>query len=214
LFKKILKANGGEPQSYLDLSYAYTMEKRYDKSLSLLEFILQKNDWDKHFDQIELIAMMEIGKLLNLAQHENYPIYSFQIINNIFFVPLHFDIRIVLLWDSELTDIDLIIKNPLDETCNTLKNYNISDRALISKDYSRGFGPIEYLLKTATHGTYHIYIRILNTNKEHNITSILRIYTNFARPEKEKEKIKVITIDPKEKRNIFLGSISWNNSLT
>ena len=68
-------------------------------------------------------------------------------------VNLPLDLRVSLAWDTDMTDIDLHVIEPTGE-----KAYYAHNRTKIggcvSRDFTRGYGPEEYMLKGAFPGAY------------------------------------------------------------
>jgi uncharacterized protein YfaP (DUF2135 family) len=65
------------------------------------------------------------------------------------------DIRVVLNWDADNTDVDLWVTEPNDEKC--MYSYKLtSNGGRISNDFTQGYGPEEYLIRKAPKGTYRI----------------------------------------------------------
>jgi len=51
------------------------------------------------------------------------------------------DIRIVLTWDSDNTNVELEIIEPNNEICNSFQNCT-SGGGMMSRDFSGGYGPV------------------------------------------------------------------------
>ena len=65
------------------------------------------------------------------------------------------DLRIVMTWDTDNTDIDLHVTEPTGETCVYNHNRTTIGGAL-SKDFTQGYGPEEYMLRKLMPGQYKI----------------------------------------------------------
>lgn len=63
------------------------------------------------------------------------------------------DLRIVLCWNADLTDVDLWVTEPNNEKCFY---YNKRTRmgGRMSPDFTQGYGPEEYVLRRGLSGAY------------------------------------------------------------
>src|SRR5437660_10689837 len=65
------------------------------------------------------------------------------------------DVRIVLTWDADLTDVDLWVTEPSGEKCFYGHNRTVIG-GLISRDFTQGYGPEEYCLRRTMPGEYKV----------------------------------------------------------
>lgn len=121
------------------------------------------------------------------------------------------DIRIVLNWDTDNSDMDLWVTDPYGEKCaydNTLTHIG----GAISRDFTGGYGPEEFLIKQAVNGTYKIQANYYGSTEQTLIgptTIYLDIYTRFS---DNKEKKETITLRLTENKEIIdIGQISFSN---
>jgi uncharacterized protein YfaP (DUF2135 family) len=70
---------------------------------------------------------------------------------------IHTDIRVVINWNMDNTDIDLHVEDPNGEDCY-YKNEITSVGGRISADNTAGYGPEQFLLKKAVKGKYFVRI--------------------------------------------------------
>ena len=72
----------------------------------------------------------------------------------------------------------------------------------MSKNFTRGYGPQEYLLKKAVKGTYLIKSRLISPKnaliERIGLMISAKIYTNYGRPT-EQEQVVSVLIDHQEK---------------
>ena len=61
---------------------------------------------------------------------------------------LDVDVRIILTWDADLTDIDLHVVEPSGETAFYGHNRTVIG-GLVSRDFTQGYGPEEYAVRRA-----------------------------------------------------------------
>lgn len=122
VFEKILELRGEEPQSYRDLALALCKRKTrsdFNQAVQLLIKVIQTS-WDVRFDQIELTCLMDLKLLLNRANLLGIPITETIPLemNHHFYQSMDVDIRIIVSWDTDLTDVELIVNEPNNEICS------------------------------------------------------------------------------------------------
>ncbi|MFZ9613518.1 MAG: VIT domain-containing protein [Crocinitomicaceae bacterium] len=150
LFKHLIDLRPDEPQSYRDLGLAYEKLGNYSEALHYL-YRGVTEPYDGRFDGIQCIALNEINNII--AQHPLNLNHDF--IDPAFIKSLPVDIRIVLNWDTDDTDVDLWVTEPDGEKC--MYSYPLTNNGgRISNDFTQGYGPEEYMIRHAQHGTYHI----------------------------------------------------------
>ena len=57
------------------------------------------------------------------------------------------DVRIVLTWDADLTDVDLWVTEPSGEKCFYDHN-RTTIGGMLCRDFTQGYGPEEYCLRS------------------------------------------------------------------
>ena len=150
LLKEVLELRPEEPQSYRDYALALAEDGQYDLAVSCLWKLVQQ-PFDGRFSGIHLIALNEINHLLVKHPKE---IDARQIPSE-FRVKLPVDIRVVLNWDADDTDVDLWVTEPNGEKC--MYSYkHTTNGGRISNDFTQGYGPEEYVIRKAPRGTYTI----------------------------------------------------------
>ena len=207
MYEKVLELRPEEPQSYRDLALAYEMAGEYQKSFDLLYKIyngeLLIKDIGERFNGIESIAFVELTRLVNkygnelkLGKHQKK-----------FFNPLPLDIRIVVDWNHNDTDIDLWVLDPNNEKAY-YKNQETKIGGRMSNDMTQGYGPEEFILKKAIKGNYKIMIDYFADNiQKISGPTILRInmFTNYGKKNEEK-KTAIVKLD-KEEDVIDVGNL-------
>ncbi len=150
LFKHLIELRPEEPQSYRDLGLAFEQTGNYNEAIRYLYKVV-KEPYDGRFAGIHCIALNEINNII--ASHPRNLKYDY--IDKAFIRKMPVDIRIVLNWDTDDTDVDLWITEPDGEKC--MYSYPLTaNGGRISNDFTQGYGPEEYMIHAAQHGTYHI----------------------------------------------------------
>lgn len=152
--KKVLDWRPFDAQSYRDYALALQDNEQYQSALEHLYKVLT-NDYSIEFANrdrdITEIIVPEINNLISLHRKE----LNLSGINKDVIVDIPVDIRVVMNWNKDMTDIDLWVTDPNVEKCF----YGHRTTAIggrISEDVTQGFGPEQFMLKKAIKGKYKI----------------------------------------------------------
>lgn len=210
VYEKLLELRPENPQSYRNLALAYEAVEQYQKSYELLYDIYNgsylKKDENQRFYGIEQIAYTELCRLVHI--HGDALLLSEE--DRSQFKKLDMDIRVVINWNHNNTDIDLWVTDSIYEKAFYGNKYtNTGGR--MSDDMTDGFGPEEYMIKKALNGSYTIEVNYFGDSKQSiSGPTILKttIYTNYGRPNEEK---KVIIHRLENERGVIeIGTVSMN----
>jgi hypothetical protein len=152
--RKIREWRPMDPQSHRDYALALQDNGLCREALQALYGILQASyspETAARNSGIEEVLVCEINNLL--ALHGNK--LKRDTIDSRLIASLPVDIRVVINWNKDDTDIDLHVTDPNGETCA----YDHTQTAIggrISADFRQGFGPEQFLLKRAIEGVYRI----------------------------------------------------------
>ncbi|PKP35317.1 MAG: hypothetical protein CVU00_03030 [Bacteroidetes bacterium HGW-Bacteroidetes-17] len=198
IYKEIKRLRPEEPQSFRDLAAAYIQNKQFQKALDIYKYILD-NNWDR-FEDIKDVALNELNNLISLHKGE----LDINSINPTYINPMPLDIRITLDWSSNENDIDLWVIDPNGEKC-FYSHTNTMLGGKISRDFTRGYGPEEFSLKTAKRGIYTVYVNYFSESRQTitgPVTVYATLYTNYGTEQQETKYITVQLTDNKETRQI------------
>lgn len=160
LFKELIELRPEEPQSYRDLGLAYA-ELGNDKEAVRLLYNVVTSDFDERFRGIQVIAINEINAILSSTKQKINTSYM----DPRFLKNMPVDIRVVLNWDADNTDVDLWVTDPNGEKCFYSNNYTrLGGR--ISNDFTQGYGPEEFMLKNAKKGKYKVQAHYYGTSSQ------------------------------------------------
>ncbi len=209
IYKQVLKLRPEEPQSYRDLALAYEQVGEIQKSYALLHKIyngeLLEKDMDERFYGIEQIAYIELTRLLN-----KYPeLLATNKLKPSDFTKKPVDIRVVIDWNHNDTDIDLWVIDPTGEKAY-YKNTDTKIGGRMSEDFTEGYGPEEFMLKKAIGGSYKILVDYYTDNLQKiSGPTILKatIFTDYGR-EHEQKKTLIFRLD-KDEEEIELGQLEF-----
>ena len=161
--EKVLKSRPFDVQSHRDYALALQDNKRYQEALDHLYQTIT-NSYDAEFSRrnknISEILIPEINNLISLYGNK----LDLSKIDKRMIADIPVDIRVVINWNKDNTDIDLWIEDPNGETC-----YYGSPTTPIggrmSNDITRGFGPEQFMLKKAVKGKYKIKTNFFGENQ-------------------------------------------------
>jgi hypothetical protein len=161
--------------------------------------------WSGNYDGIELIALMEVNRLIpryRALGGADVPLDPRLI------ALLDVDIRIVVEWNTEETDLDLWVDEPNGERAYFAnQESNIGGR--VSDDMTSGYGPEEYLLRRAPEGTFTVRADVysadrINPNGASRITA--RLIRNFGRADEKEELVEIELLPEREGGDADQGS--------
>ena len=209
VFEEVLELRPFEPHSYIDLGLTYAEKGASQKAIENLYTVIDKA-WDmdiiSRFRGIELITLHDIN---NIIFHRKEKLDK-SFINPCLIKHMPVDIRIVMDWDANETDIDLWVTDPNKEKCSyNNKNTRIGGR--ISNDITQGYGPEEFRLKKAIEGKYDITAKFFGSQKQtslSNVTVRAFLYTNFG-TKKEQKRVLTIQLEPQKGGEYRLGEIEF-----
>jgi len=151
--QKILEWRPFDAQSHRDYALALVDNKKSQEALNIYKSLLYQEFTDEislRDNGIEEILIMEINNILKLNKNVDG-----SKIDDRLKADLPVDIRVVINWNKDNTDIDLWVTDPKGEDCSYQhKSTAIGGR--ISNDFTQGFGPEQFLLKKAVKGKYKI----------------------------------------------------------
>jgi Ca-activated chloride channel homolog len=189
IFRKVLKMRPFEPQSYRDLALVLEKQGKFDEAIKHL-FKTITGEWEPKFSEIELTALIELNRLISIHDIKDLPVPLPK--EMIQATPL--DLRIVMAWDTDETDIDLHTIDPfgIEVSYSKLESGN---GGLNSRDFRNGYGPEWYMNRNAYEGKYSIQAKFFSSSQQSltgGTTILLSIFTNYG--VKDKEKCEQITL--------------------
>ncbi|CAM4127754.1 MULTISPECIES: VIT domain-containing protein [Flavobacterium] len=160
--KKIVTWRAHEPQSHRDLALTLEDNKQYQEAFDALVTALETNYYGEMsgvYQGIEDIILMDINRMIATHKKINTGKLEKKYTEHI---PV--DVRIILNWNQMDTDIDLHIIEPTGEECY-YSHTSTEIGARFSKDFTRGYGPEQYLLRNAIKGKYIIKTNFFGETK-------------------------------------------------
>jgi len=177
--QKVVQWRPMEPQSHRDYANALADNGEPQAALNTLYGALSKT-YSRHIEDrssgIEEVVVTEINRLVTKNNLNKSKIYQSMLIN----IPV--DIRVVINWNMNNTDIDLHVVDPTGVECH-YGNKKTMIGGRLSPDITTGYGPEQFLLKKAIKGKYRVYVDYYGDSKVTDAgpaTIMAEIYTQYA----------------------------------
>ncbi|MBR0458294.1 MAG: LysM peptidoglycan-binding domain-containing protein [Victivallales bacterium] len=229
VFRAVLKLAPEEPQSYRDLALVLDDLERFQEAADMMLQVV-KYRFDGRFREIEVIALTELNRILLRAERKGVAIQN---VDKRFLKPIQTDIRVVINWDTDMSDMDLWVTDTFGEKCFYSHRFT-STGGRNSCDFTQGYGPEEFMIRNAVKGTYRVQTDYYGTSTQKvlgAVTLYAEVYTNYAREnenrqflayrlDSRKQVIDVATIDhdgvhaPKRYDKPFSYQIKKGDTLT
>jgi len=205
MFEEVLKLRPEEPQSYRDLALVLDQMEKYDRAIELLYHVVM-NRWDR-FDQIEVIALMELNRIIARAKRADGAA-EFPVDKRLIKL-LDVDVRIILTWDTDLTDMDLWVTEPSREKAY-YSNNRTTIGGLVSRDFTQGYGPEEYVLKRSMKGEYKIEANYYGSSAPAltgGVTLQVDVFTNYGRKNEKRQSLTIRLTESKDV--VHVGTVKF-----
>ena len=209
VYRQVLRMAPEEPQSYRDLALAEAANGEYQAAAEHLYAIIQK-PWDGRFGGIQLIAVDELNQLV--AAHKNH-------INTTQFdaALLHnrpVDMRVVLTWDSDNSDMDLWVTDPNGEKV-FYGHQQSYQGGKISRDFTGGYGPEVFWLKEPKAGEYEIRAHFYGDRQQivtGPTTAHVRLIRHWGKPNQSEQILRVKMAQEREgqsnQESVLIGTFT------
>lgn len=198
IFRRVLALADDEPQSFRDLGLAHEAAGEYQLAVERLYDVVEKS-FARRFPGIEVIALTEMNAAIAAAPAA----LDTRRIDSRFLLNRPLDLRVVLTWDSDNTDIDLHVIDPNNE--EAFYSHPLSYQGgRVSPDNTEGYGPEEFTLKNAKPGKYRIEVNFYGHQQQmiSEATTIqLDFFTQYV---SEKVKKQSVTMRLKDRKDRIL----------
>jgi hypothetical protein len=178
--RRVIQWRPMEPQSYRDYALALADAGRHRQALDTLYSALTQS-YARNIGQrslgIEEVVVTELNQLITANRQLNASAIDKELVK-----AMPVDVRVVINWNMNSTDIDLHVTDPNGETCfYSHKATAIGGR--ISQDMTQGYGPEQFMLKKAVKGKYKVYVNYFGDSQvkaEGPSTIMVEIYTGYS----------------------------------
>lgn len=199
VYEQVLRLAPEEPQSYRDLALAKAQLGQYQQAADLLYTVIQK-PWDSRFGGIQLIAVDELNQLVAAhGKQINTSQFDADLLRN---RPV--DLRVVLTWDSDNSDMDLWVTDPNGEKVY-YGNQLSYQGGRISRDFTGGYGPEVFWLKEPKAGEYEIRAHFYGDRQQivtGPTTAHVRLIRHWGKPNQSEQILRVkMTQEERDRAN-------------
>ncbi|MFT5130603.1 MAG: Ca-activated chloride channel family protein [Rhodothermales bacterium] len=206
VFAQVLEMRPEEPQSYRDLALALIARAEnaasedqtkvdYARAIALLTEVVMRH-WER-FEEIEIIALVELNRIIPHARKLGITDID---LDSRLIKPIDCDMRITMTWDADNTDMDLHVVEPSgEEAYYGHSRTTIGGR--VSRDFTAGYGPEEYMLRKAMTGTYKVKAKFYGSNSVKllgGVTVQVNVITHYGRPEERRQSMTLRLTEAKE----------------
>jgi tetratricopeptide (TPR) repeat protein len=176
LLQRVRDLAPNEPQSWRDLGLTLAEAGQHQAAIDALWEVASR-PWDSRFADIDLIALAELNALAARQPGLNLGAVDARVRRNL---PL--DLRAVLTWDADNTDIDLWVIDPNNEKA-FYSHPNTYQGGRMSRDFTAGYGPEAFSLKQAKPGRYEVRAQFYGHRQQALLpytTLMLKLSTGFG----------------------------------
>ena len=217
-FRQALRLRGEEGQSRRDLAIVLSERGKDGACVADLEEAMRLFHEAAFTDfarrsarrsndlQVAIVSLEELNALVAWCQAQEWrgDCPSAPKIDEAFRRDLPMDLRIVMSWDADETDLDIHVLEPDGEEAY-YGHRRTSQGGFVGEDVTTGYGPEEYLRKTADKGVYKVLSNYFASHQQAltgAVTVSATVYTNWARKD-ERRQILTLRLDkPKDKHMI------------
>lgn len=198
VFEQVLAMGQEEPQSFRDLGLALAAAGKPQQALAPLYQVVVR-PWDSRFDGIALIALDELTNLVARST----PRLDTTSIDPRLLQAMPLDLRVVLSWDADNSDMDLWVTDPNGERAY-YGNRLTYQGGQMSQDFTGGYGPEQFSLRTAKPGKYKVEANYFGSRQQlvtGATTLMLRLTTHWGTA---KQKDQMVTMRLKDRAETVL----------
>lgn len=198
VFEQVLAMGQEEPQSFRDLGLALAAAGKPQQALAPLYQVVVR-PWDSRFDGIALIALDDLTNLVARST----PRLDTTGIDPRLLQAMPLDLRVVLSWDADNSDMDLWVTDPNGERAY-YGNRLTYQGGQMSQDFTGGYGPEQFSLRNAKPGKYKVEANYFGSRQQlvtGATTLMLRLTTHWGTA---KQKDQMVTMRLKDRAETVL----------
>ena len=223
-FRRVLKMRGEEPQSRRDLALvlsergkelfasggADAAKKMLEEAMALLHEAAfrptsRRSGRRGNDMQTSVVALEELNGLVAWCAAQKWGAApAVPAMDDAFRRDLPLDLRIMMSWDTDETDVDLHVLEPDGEEAY-YGHRRTSSGGFVSEDVTTGYGPEEYLRKDAGKGRYRILANYFASHRQALTGAAVvtaTVYTNWGRGNEKRQILSFRLDKPKDKHPI------------
>jgi len=202
--QKVVQWRPMEPQSHRDYALALADNGETQAALNTLYGVLTRTYSANIRNRSRGIAEVTVTEINRLIA--KYPNLNKSKIYKPLLIDIPVDVRVVINWNMNSTDIDLHVIDPTGEECY-FRHRETKIGGRISPDVTDGYGPEQFLLKRAAKGKYRVYVNYYGDRQVTDAgpsTVMAEIYTKYA---DKTEQRKVVCLQMSNARKNAEGNV-------
>ena len=176
-----------EPQSYRDLALVLDELGEAQKAFDMYREVLER-PMPRRFTGVEQIVLVELNRLVSRSRAVGMKLDTGGL-DPAFLQPVEADLRVVINWDTDASDMDLWVTDITGEKCYYSHRLTTHGGHL-SRDVTQGYGPEEYLGRKALPGPYLVQTHYYGTRSQKMlapVTLYAEVYTDYGRPQEKRK---------------------------
>ena len=200
-----------EPQSYRDLALVLDELGEAQKAFGMYREVLERR-MSSRFTGVDQIVLVELNRLVSRSRAAGVELDTGGL-DPAFLQPVEADLRVVINWDTDASDMDLWVTDITGEKCY-YRHQLTTHGGHLSRDVTEGYGPEEYLVRKALPGPYLIQTHYYGTRSQKMlapVTLYAEVYTDYARPQ-EKRKTLMFRLNDR-KQVLDIGKVEYGQAL-
>ena len=219
VLRKVAKLRPEEPHAFRDLALLLS-ERARDRGIAAdaeeAMTLLKKTaftPWKRQNARaVAVFAVEELNALAAWVRRHDWgtvPAPTIPEWNEDFKHLLDVDLRIILSWDADNTDIDIHVLEPNGEEA-FYQNRRTASGGFVSQDITTGYGPEEYLQFKGQNGIYKVLTHYYGSSQQKltgPATATATVYTDWGRPAEKRQILSLRLDKPKEK--VTVGEITF-----
>ena len=193
VFRDVLALGEEEPQSFRDLALALEANHQPAEALAAFNEVVVR-PWDERFDGISLIALDELTTLVARTGADA------SAVDPRLRRAMPLDLRVVLSWDSDNSDMDLWVTDPNGERAY-YGNRLTWQGGQMSRDFTGGYGPEQFSLRQAKPGKYKVEANYFGSREQlvtGATTLTLRLSTHWGSGRQQDQQVTMRLKDDSE----------------
>ncbi len=216
VLRKVADLRPDESISWRDLAITLTMRAKRDKNakdaqeaLDLFHKVIFTSWFNESYRDeddllnIAVIALEDYNELISWCKRQGWVGSKITIpkTDPKFLKNFESDLRIVVSWDSDNTDIDLMITEPSGQEVYYGNKCSYTG-GILSYDIVDGYGPEEFIHKYAPKGKYSVYTKYFASHEQSLIgaaTITVTFYSNWGRSSQKSETVTYRLNEEREK---------------
>ena len=163
LLERVQELAEEEPQSFRDLGLALAATGQEQRAVEQLYQVVLR-PWDSRFADVEQIALTELNAIVARAKAAGRTLDTRRMDSRLL-RNLPVDLRVVLTWDADNSDMDLHVTDPDGE--RAYYGYPLTFQGgRMSRDFTGGYGPEEFMLRNAKPGFYRVEVNYFGSAQQ------------------------------------------------